>query len=389
MRFVLVKGSSQYGSLRLHIDQLADALIELGEAVEVVDLIAPDPAARLIRAVQAPTECVFGFSGVGVDIAIPGKFFERPDFAYATLYVDHPVHHLERLSAPIARQAVFFLDRTHVGFVERWAKPGAFAHVGFLPPGANTLPAPVETSEAAFPARDIPLLFTGTYRGPPTQPWADWPESPARTLVADTSVHMAGDGRLALVDALSAVLGPADTELTSDLLQTIAPLLSQIQLFAEAQHRHRVLTALGHAEVPLSVYGAGWESLSQRHPSIRYGGVGSFEETLHLLRRARLVLNINNGFVAGGHERVFTAMCAGAAVLSDTSDYYAEAFEDGRDIATYDINRPQAIGGQVRALLADPGALATIASAGRDRAMAEHCWRNRAAELIAVVRTLG
>jgi hypothetical protein len=33
MRFVLVKGQSQYGSLRLHVDQLAEALSGLGEDV--------------------------------------------------------------------------------------------------------------------------------------------------------------------------------------------------------------------------------------------------------------------------------------------------------------------------------------------------------------------
>ena len=65
---------------------------------------------------------------------------------------------------------------------------------------------------------------------------------------------------------------------------------------------------------------------------------------LHLLRRARIVLNINNGFVAGGHERVFTAMCAGAAVFSEASRYYADVFRDdgsakGREIATFSIHK--------------------------------------------------
>jgi hypothetical protein len=388
MRFVLVKGQSQYGSLRLHIDQLAEALTALGQTVEVVDLTAPEPAPRLVRATAEGVDCVFGFSGVGSDIAIPGKFFEQPNFAYASLYVDHPAHHIERLSARIERHAVFFLDRTHEAFARMWAQAGAFAHIGFLPPGGNTLPAPVDTGDAAFAARDIAVLFTGTYRGPPAKAWADWPDSPARRLVAETAERMAADARLPLLDALRGALAANGAALTQDLLRSAAPLFSPIQLYAEAHHRQAVLTALGAAGAEISVYGAGWGPLCAAYPSFRHGGVGSFEETLTLLRRARLVLNINNGFVAGGHERVFTAMCAGAAALSDESAYYAEAFRAGEEIALYDITRPGEIAGRIAALTADPEGLAALARAAHARAMAEHRWDNRAAELVRVIKAM-
>jgi hypothetical protein len=388
MRFVLVKGQSQYGSLRLHVDQLAAALAGLGETVEVVDLTTPEPVARLLRAVLQPTDCVFGFSGVGSDIAIPGKFLERPCFVYASLYVDHPAHHLERLSAKIERHAVFFLDRTHVRFMSLWAEPGAFRHIGFLPPGANTLDAPVETSDAAFAARDIPVLFTGTYRGPPAAGWTDWPDSPAKTLAAEAGRRMAADSRLPVLDALAGALADDGVALTPALVRTAAPLVSFIQFYAEAYHRHAALTALGRAGAPLNVYGAGWEPICALHPSFRFGGLGSFEETLGLLRRARVVLNINNGFVAGGHERVFTAMCAGAAVFSERSAYYDEAFADGEEIITYDLDQPERIGERLDAVLADPAAQAAVARAGCARATAEHRWTNRAAELVATARAL-
>jgi glycosyltransferase involved in cell wall biosynthesis len=388
MRFVLVKGQSQYGSLRLHVDQLAEALAGLGQHAVVIDLTASDAGPQLAQAAAAPIDCLFGFNGVGSDLAVPGTFFQRPAFVYASLYVDHPAHHAERLSAAIERHAVFFLDRSHVAFAGLWANPGAFAHIGFLPPGANTLDAPVDASDAAFAARDIPLLFTGTYRGPPAAPWADWPESPARTLAIETSRRMAADGRLPLLEALRATLAASGGAVTPALLRSAAPLLSAIQFHAEAHHRHVVLTALGEAGAPLAVYGLGWEPICARHPSFRYGGVGSFEETLALLRRARLVLNINNGFVAGGHERVFTAMCAGAAVFSDESAYYAEAFSVGEEIATYDLARPDQIGARLNGLLADPAAQARIARAGFQRAMADHRWTNRAQDLVRVIQSL-
>jgi hypothetical protein len=387
MRFVLAKAQSQYGSLRLHIDQLALALRALGQTVEVVDIVGDGAVHRLVQACLAPTDCLFGFSGIGSEIAVPGRVFGDPTFVYASLYVDHPAHCVERLSRPIPRQAVFFLDHSHVRFAQLWAQPGAFAHIGFLPPGANTLDAAVDTSDAAFAARDIPILFTGTYRGAPSPAWADWPDNPSKALVEAAARLMEADGRLAVADALDQVLAAHGRALTPDLLRAAAPLASVVQFHAEAVHRHRILSALGEAGAPLTVYGAGWEPMIQASPSFTWGGLGSFEETLGLLRRARLVLNINNGFLAGGHERVFTALCAGAAVFSDTSAYYDAAFAPG-EMATYDINRPAEAAQGLTALAGDVPAQAAIARAGHARGMAEHQWTSRAAQLIRVVAAL-
>jgi hypothetical protein len=88
-------------------------------------------------------------------------------------------------------------------------------------------------------------------------------------------------------------------------------LLRAPQAFAVAYHRDRFLQTLGEVGAPLTAYGSGWEPMAERHPSFDYGRVGSVEETLSLIRRSRILLNTNNGFVAGGHERVFTAMCGG------------------------------------------------------------------------------
>ncbi|MDE1145440.1 MAG: hypothetical protein PW843_02320 [Azospirillaceae bacterium] len=56
MRIVLFKGQSQYGSLRLHIDQLATAFTALGHEAIIVDLAADDGVARLNAALARPVQ---------------------------------------------------------------------------------------------------------------------------------------------------------------------------------------------------------------------------------------------------------------------------------------------------------------------------------------------
>ncbi len=390
MRFVLYKGQSQYGSLRLHVDQLTAALNGLGHEAAIVDLMAPDAVTQLNAALADPPDCFFGFSGVGSDIRSGGESaYDVIGRAYASLYVDHPIHHAPRLSTRIRKNVALFLDRSHVQFMAAWSKGRDFAQLGFLPPGANELPGLPDLSDEAFAERDIGLLFTGTYRGAPQASWREGPDTPARTVLEGVAERMAADGRLPILDAVrSALKDLFSAELSGELFEELIPLLQGPQQFAEAYHRNRFLTLLGDVGAPLTVYGSGWEPLAARYPSFDYGGVGSFEETLSLLRRSRIVLNTNNGFVAGGHERVFTALCGGAVVVSDESKYYAEAFAP-HELPTFAWDRLEDLPGLLAGLLGDVETMAAIARAGAKKAQAEHTWTQRAQKLVKAVKQAG
>jgi len=386
LRFALIKGQSQYGSLRLHIDQLAQALEALGHEAQVLDMTGEDRQAQLNAAIAAPPDCFFGFSGVGADLRIgEASAYDQLGTVYASIYVDNPVHHLGRISTPIRRNVAFFLDRNHVQFVSASPMARGISQLGFLPPGANELPDPPDLSDEAFARRDIPAMFTGTYRGVPQTPWRTWPESPARTVVESIAERMAADARVPILDALRAVLKGLGAELTPQLFSDIAPLLSGPQFFAEAYHRDAVLNALGRAGVPLHIWGNGWAPLAERYSSFIYGGEGSFAETLHTLRLARVVLNVNNGFTAGGHELVFTAMAAGAAVFSDANPYYEQVFKAGREIALFAWPKLAGAAEALLSLIEDQPRAAKIARAGAEKALAEHRWTERAGRLVKAV----
>jgi hypothetical protein len=389
VRFILYKGRSQYGSLRLHIDQLAEALRVQGHDAAVLDLVAENAQEGVNAALADPPDCFFGMGGVGCDLkAGDQSAYDVVGSVYASMYVDHPAHHPQRLTTPIKKHAAFFLDRTHVQFMTAWPAARGLTHLGFLPPGANELAEPVDLSDEAFARRDIPVLFTGTYRGEPQAPWREWEASPAKTIVEEVAARMAADGRTAVLDALKSTLADLGAELTPALMDQFVPLLQAPQFFAEAYHRDALINALGRHGAPLTIYGNGWEPMVARHPSFTHGGVGSFEETLHLVRRAKLVLNTNNGFVAGGHERVFTAMAAGAAVFSDYSKYYADAFKVGQEIALFAWPHMAEAPRQLADLMADDAKLARMARAGAKKAQAEHRWSDRAARIAKAVKQM-
>jgi len=157
-------------------------------------------------------------------------------------------------------------------------------------------------------------------------------------------------------------------------------------LFAEAYHRNAFLDVVGATGVAIQTVGKGWGPLCERYPSFSYLGEGSFEETLELLRRTRVVINVNNGFVSGGHERVFAAMAAGAAVFSETSLFYDEVFIDGEDLVTFTIPAQPDVAAQLQHLAADLDFGARIAANGHAKTRAHHMWINRATQIVEVVQ---
>ena len=381
MFFVLLKGSSQYGALELHIDQLAAALAAAGHQAEVLDTSADDFAPRMLDAAARRPQAFLSLNGIGCGLELNGQpAYDLLDAVFASFYVDNPIYHLDRLTAPMRRKAAFFLDETHVELARAAQWSDGFRQIAFLPPGA--IAGPSDQSARAFEDRDIAVLFTGTFRGEPERPWLDWPEGPTRTIVADVAERMAADAELPVQQALTQALTAFGAELTPQRLTGFLPVLQGPLRFAEAHHRAAFVRALGEAGASVTLYGQGWDKLAGRYASFDYRGPGGFAETLSLLPRTRIVLNTNNGFMAGGHERVFTAMSAGAHVFSDHSRYYAEAFEESREISLFRWRDLAQAPARLERLLADPDALAAKAAAGQARARREQSWASRVGPLL-------
>jgi len=72
-------------------------------------------------------------------------------------------------------------------------------------------------------------------------------------------------------------------------------------------------------------------------------------------------------------------------VFSETSQYYAAAFKEGEEMATFSLDRLDRAPGQLLALMADLPAQAAMARAGHHRAMADHRWLARADEIVKAV----
>jgi len=144
--------------------------------------------------------------------------------------------------------------------------------------------------------------------------------------------------------------------------------------------RERLLHEI--ADLGLVAWGPGWSR------GAVYG-----DDYVRALAGAAVGLNVHQQFPAGGdgdaarygtgaNMRVFELAAVGTPQLSDAKSDIARHFVPGREIALY--TSPAELRDQARALLADASLRRSLAAAARERALREHTWAHRLAELLTV-----
>jgi len=390
VKVALLKGQSQYGVLRLMIDETARAFRRRGAEVLVADLeqmhdLSVDDLGRQMTA-GGPLDLVFSIN-VGGNFAGRsgrplGELFDAP---HVLQYVDYPLHDLKRLLSTSPTTALLMVDPSHVRTVEKLLGPERFAYLGFSPHAAlgspKQLPGRVETF---VERRLIPVLFAGTCYGPDKGVWEAYPEHIRKVFLTAVDIATSIEW-ISPLDALDHAMaahglnpnGGTLPGVSPDDLLSVRMLAAQVQEWVRVERRQKFFTAAARAGLRLTAVGGGYEDVPGLFGNIDYRGSVGIDETIRLMQSARLVINLNGNFGQGTHERVFSAMVAGAAVASDFSAYYAQALAPGREIALFRWSNLDADMAELVEFAADPKALFDMAHAGQAKALAKHRWENR------------
>ncbi|MGC1301856.1 MAG: glycosyltransferase [Caulobacteraceae bacterium] len=378
MRAVMVKGLSHYGGTRLFVDHAAAAFRGLGFDVEVLDLAGGEDIPGVLRAAaRTPTDLVFTINYLGEYRDEAGRtvaeIFDAPHVVWHTDYI---FSHEKRLLATARDTALLLVDPTQVEAIGELFGPDRFAHTGFFPHPAVGLAAPVDEDADAFVrARPIPLLWSGSAPDPGTPPWRDMP--PAARQIFDAAFELALSVEWTPPHrALDTVLRSIGLDLADPGLTGIRMGARLVDMQVRLTRRHAFLEALAATGLPLHICGDGWADRMHRFPNAVYEGAVEMTRMTELMRRSRVVLNTNGNFGAGSHERPFSAALAGAAVFSDFSRYYAEAFA-GDEIVLFEWKALDKGMDELVRLTGAPDIAHAMASRAKARVLDEHTWDRR------------
>src|SRR4051794_4533192 len=182
---------------------------------------------------------------------------------------------------------------------------------------------------------------------------------------------------LAFEPAILDGLPPApETDIDVSFVGTVSP-----------DHRHRIPLLEAVAErYDLKLFGTPPQALAAASPLHRcFQGEVWGADMYQALRRSKVTLNshIDMAGREAGNMRLFEATGVGAFLLTDFKDNLHTLFAPEREVAAW--RSVDACLARIERYLADEGARSAIAKAGQARTMAQHTYRLRAAEILALV----
>lgn len=158
-----------------------------------------------------------------------------------------------------------------------------------------------------------------------------------------------------------------------------------VEIYIKGKERVELLKAIQTSPVHVfgdSVDGRDWKKYFEKQDNIIVHDPVSYDESLDIMKRSKIVLNssIKNKF--GAHERIFSGLAAGALVLTHENVFLKQFFAHDVDIAFYSHNNLDQINHLIHSYLSDDDKRLQIVENGRDVVMNFHTWDARIKSLV-------
>lgn len=311
--------------------------------------------------------------------------YDDLDVPHVSWLLDAPYNTaIGKIDFPCNRHFVCCLDKTHIELL-----PKLFPHKKFY--GSLLLPLPgmscVNERNVFNIERDIDVLYCGS-----TEPllynhreWHNNSCMPAIASVLDDVVDYLMSEPVSIYDGVKHVL-EARGMYEQEYLCGLLPYFFLIFLCVKHTRRIKAMELLVKNDIQVDIYGRGWENTaiynSPWGKNMRLHGAVSYDKSLELTARSKIIFQDQAEFNNGGHDRVFTGMLSGAAVVSEYSSYLANKFIPNEEIFLYDWKNGMQQINIIHELLEDESKRLAATVKAYGKANKNHHWINRCQNIL-------
>lgn len=384
-----------YESNHFFLYEMQEALEELGVPVRMVDLEDKDRReGNLESLIGQSFRAMVDFNSILPKLQMEdGSYFlDQIDAPFYDYIVDHPLYHHPVLEKKLKNFHAICLDAYHKRYIEKyypWIRSVQQLPLGGMQAG----------EQLPFEKRKFPLVLTATHT-PPEKVMERISEI-SKGLQKEVSAILElllEDRARTQEEALSILCRKLGAEPSLEQFREMMNLHFLADMYLRAKEREEVVCAILKEGYPLYVFGHGWEEFKKKEPQYKTLFVKppvSFPVSLEVMANAKICLNINPRFHGGAHDRVFSAMANGAAVLTDASEYLENNFKQKENIAVYDMKgitggsrsktwekQAEDICELLDAMFAEQDFTRSLAEHGQEEARKKHLWVHRMMEAV-------
>lgn len=366
--FLVISGDDMcHGVLKDFAAGIAQALADMGQAVTTTD----GAFGKYTGAGFAAERTLKGIVGFQAPV-LEKKFFQKINAPKFQFWFDNPIFFDDLLHDLPDSYYILCQDGFYAEFIrEYYHTKNALA---FPPAGRKICLTGNEE-------REYDVSFVGTYRQPDTNCAADdfgrafWEymlHNPAKTFE----------------EGLQGLLEERQIDMEREQYPVILKSLANVCRSVIYYFRHKVVETILEAGITLHVFGDTWENYQGAgreymiiHPFV------TVEESLQVLAKSKIGLNVMTWHKAGMTERIANIMLSGAVCVSDETAALREYFLEDEEIVLFRLEQLDELPGKIERLLKNREYRKNIAKSGCEKASAEHIWKKRASELLQLLQS--
>ncbi len=355
----------------------------LGCDVELIYLNDPSAMQRAYDLMQAGKVWFsIGINDTGAFLQTAPEHYVLGDISvpYVSVLLDAPYNAANGdLGFPCLKHYLWVLDKSHIGAIKYRFPNKQFAGEIFQPLGGDAF---LDSDELFSVERDMDVVFSASMfeDGRVKEYWKEQTANPFIIRILDDVVDYMLQKPVSLIPAVRYVLEDRGL-IGQEYVNALAPYFHGVFFYVKMKRRYRTLEILSRKGLTIDVFGPGWENVPFAG-KLRLHGKTSYDEVLAAFARAKVVVQDQAEFNNGGHDRVFTAMLNGAAVVSEYSSYLDAQFDDARELCMFDWSSADQQLDIVEELIGNEPKRLAMAVAAYGKAKANHKWENRAVNIL-------
>ncbi len=386
-----------YDSLNVFSERLAKALDHMGVETDFFDAGAEGAirfsSDNIFEKTKYDAAVAFNAGGQHNSFLDDGSnVFDHYGIPFFNYIVDHPLVHHGNMRSECENYYVVCLDRDHVKYIEDHYPlvKGTF----FLPLAGIENGAETDTSYEEFLNRPYDVAFTASFDD--FRVLDEEIDGYPRLLkeLVNSQIDIMLDNRSMTVEgALKIALESNGAMSEAGISYEDAAVATRItNRWIKAYIREEVMRYLLLAEIPVHIWGTGWDRMTDvDHDLMILHDPVSYDKLPSVCDKSRICFNIMPWFKDGLHDRVPTAMLAGAAVLTDGSRYIDELFTaqgSEENIYTYELADPESLPGILRRMIDSPEELYEVSVRGMSFAKKNMTWDALAAKFYGFITSV-
>ncbi len=384
-RYIFFKGLID--TLDLYTDEYVNICSKEGAECLVIDAgIIDRELIRLKAFLIKEVTAVISLNNIGMHLEFEDglNIWDQYQIPFYNILMDHPFHYKTALDRAPEQMILLCMDRNHVEYVKRFfpniKRVAFFPHAGIELQKKDAAYAG-ESCYVPIEERKIDVLYAGglsRYAAEGLIPdLGSIREFDAFELVKNALEKLINNPELTTEHVIEQCLQEINFKINDKKLgETIAE-LRFLDALAVSFYREQAVRILAENGVTVTVFGVGWDRCEWESPNVVYAGVTSPAQILELMNQSKIVLNTMTWFKQGAHDRIFNGMLAGAAVVSDRSEYVEEIFTKQKQLQLFSLDGIKELPEIVQSLLQHPRVAQDMADCGYEETRRRHMWINR------------